>query len=395
MPGASRTTTKVLQSIAPLVKGQAWYRNDKRSPIASGLGSILVTIFGSFKVTAPSSLSAALIAMVVLVTSVHAQEPPPVPHPRPLRDLRIITFGGASNLPIWAAQRQGYFVDEGLEVRLTFTPNSAYQMTQLLAGNFDIAMTAIDNVVAYQEGQNEAPIAPDPDLFVFAGTDNSFLSLVSQAPLKDVRSLRGRTLTVDAMTTGYAFVLRDILERHQIAAGEVTFVRAGGTPQRLQDMLADPQHAATIQGTPFEFIGELKGLNTLLRVADELGPYQGFVATAKRSWASAHDRDVVGYVRALVRGIDWLYQPENRPIVEALLIADVPGMSPGIAAKTYDVVLASSGGFFRGAKPDIEGVRRVLALRSRYGIPQRELTDPMKYIDLSYLARAAEPAKNP
>jgi ABC-type nitrate/sulfonate/bicarbonate transport system substrate-binding protein len=263
----------------------------------------------------------------------------------------------------------------------------------LLARNFDIAMTAIDNVVAYQEGQNEAPIGPNPDLFVFAGTDNSFPSLVSQAPLKDVKSLRGRILTVDAMTTGYAFVLRDILERHKIAPDEATFVRAGGTPQRLQDMLTDPQHTATIQGTPFEFIGELKGLNTLLRVSDELGPYQGFVAPAKRSWASAHDKDAVGYVRALVRGIEWLYQPDNRPIVEALLVADIPDMSPRSAAKTYDVALGKSGGIFGGAKPDLQGVQRVLYLRSRYGTSRKDLADPMKYVDLTYLDRAALPSK--
>jgi ABC-type nitrate/sulfonate/bicarbonate transport system substrate-binding protein len=294
---------------------------------------------------------------------------------------------------MWAAQRQGFLAQEGIELRVTLTPNSVYQMTQLLAGNYDIAMTAMDNVVAYQEGQNEAPIAPDPDLFVFAGTDNSFLTLVSQGPLKTVEGLRGHVLTVDAMTTGYAFVLRDILDRHHMDETEVTFTRAGGTPERLQGMLENPNQAATIQGTPFEFIGETHGLNTLFRVVDELGPYQGFVATAKRSWAAQHDRDIAGYARALVRGIEWLYRPENRPVAEALLIANIPGMSPTLATKTYEIVLSQSGGYFRGARPDLRGIDRVLALRSRYGIPHRTLVDPMKYLDLSYLDRAEAPAK--
>jgi len=317
-----------------------------------------------------------------------AQGPPPVQHPRPLREVRVITFGGASNLPIWAAQREGFLAQEGLQVRMTFTPNSVYQMTQILAGNYDIAMTAMDNVVAYQEGQNEAPIGPNPNLFVFAGIDNSFLTLVSQGPLKTVESLRGHVLTVDAMTTGFAFVLRDILERHHVKEEDVTFKRAGGTPERLQEMLANPDQAGTIQGTPFEFIGEMHGLNTLLRVSEAIGPYQGFVATTTRSWAADHDRDIVGYTRALIRGIDWLYHPENRPIAEALLIANIPGMSPTLAAKTYDVVLSPSGGFLRGARPDLTGIRRVLELRSRYGQPHRTLADPMKYLDLSYLERA-------
>jgi len=309
-------------------------------------------------------------------------------------ELAVVTFGGASNLPIWIAQREGFFAAEGLDVRLTYTPNSASQMSQLLAGKYDLAMTAMDNVVAYQEGQNEVPIPPNPDLFVFAGTDNSFLSLVSQPQYTSVESLRGKTLTVDAMTTGFAFVLREILERHGLNGSDVTFVKMGSTPQRLQDMLADPNHVATIQGTPFEFMGERAGFHTLLRVKDELGPYQGFVATAKRSWATAHDAEVVGFTRALLKGIDWLYQPANRDAVEAILVANVPGMTPDLAHRTYGIATDPNGGVFRDARPNIEGIRRVLELRSKFGLPKKELRDPLKYVDFQYLDRAALSVSN-
>jgi TRAP-type uncharacterized transport system substrate-binding protein len=57
------------------------------------------------------------------------------------------------------------FARDGIEVELTKTPNSAFQLTDLIAGTFDIAMTAIDNVVAYMEGQGEAPVATTPSLW--------------------------------------------------------------------------------------------------------------------------------------------------------------------------------------------------------------------------------------
>lgn len=333
-------------------------------------------------------LTIATLAFAALALPALAQNPPPAPHPKPLREVRVITFGGASNLPLWAAQRQGYLAQEGIEVRITYTPNSVYQMTQLLAGNYDVGLTAVDNVLAYQEGQNEAPIGPNPDLFVFAGTDNSFLTLVSQKPLTTVESLRGHVLTVDAMTTGYAFVLRELLERAGVKPDEVSYVRTGGTPDRLRSMLANPDQAATIQGTPFEFIGEARGLNTLLRVEQALGPYQGFVATARRSWAAGHHDDILGMTRALIRAVNWLYEPANRPIAEALLVADVPGMSPELARKTYDVVLAPKGGFFRDVTPDEAGLRMVLTLRTKYGVPHKELTNTAKYLDMSYRTEA-------
>ena len=37
---------------------------------------------------------------------------------------------------------------------------------------------------------------------------------------------------------------------------------------------------------------------------------------------------------------------------------------------------------------DVDGIRTVLQLRSKFGIPQKTLNDPMKYVDLSYYEKA-------
>lgn len=335
-------------------------------------------------------LIAAMIAFAGLAIAnapvVNAQVPPPAPNPHPLTTIRVIGFAGGFNLPLWVAERNGYFDRQGLEMRLSFTPNSVYQMTNLLAGNFDVAMTAIDNVVAYDEGQGEAPIGPNPELFGFLGSDDAFLSLVTQAPDKTFDDLRGKTLTVDAMTTGFAFVLRDLLAKEGL--NDVSFVRAGGVADRFKDMLANPAHAGTIQMTPFDLLGEEHGQHVLVYIRDALGPYQGIVAAARRPWAAAHRAEVVGFIRAYKQAIDWLYDPANRQVAEAILVAHIPAMSFDLARKTYDILLAPTGGFFRDVTPSIPGIRTVLALRTKYGEPRRDLTDPMRYVDLSYLQEA-------
>lgn len=316
----------------------------------------------------------------------------PVKHPQPLTEVRVIAFKGGFNLPIWAAQRQGFFAREGLEARLSFTPNSVYQITNLLADRYDIAMTAFDNVVAYQEDQGEADIPDeiDSDLFVFLGSDDAFLSISAQSEIRKVTDLRGKTLTVDAMTTGFAFVLREILERYGVDEKEVRFVRAGGVVDRFRDMLKNPEHAATTQVTPFDLLGEMRGFNTLVRVRDVLGEYQGISGVARRSWANANRQLIIGFIRAYQDAIDWLYDRDNRKIAEALLVANVGGMTPELAAATYNLLLDEEDGFYRKVKPNVAGIRTVLALRSKYGIPRKELNDPMKYVDLSYYETAAE-----
>src|SRR5262249_9641714 len=76
--------------------------------------------------------------------------------------LEVIVFAGGFNWPIWVAQDKGYFRDNGVEVNLTPTPGSVFQMVNLIDGKFDIAMTAIDNLIAYREGEGEDPkVGPD------------------------------------------------------------------------------------------------------------------------------------------------------------------------------------------------------------------------------------------
>ena len=56
--------------------------------------------------------------------------------------LSLISFPGTGNLTHFAATENGYYQDEGLAVELTPTPNSVYQITNTVAGEFDIASTA-------------------------------------------------------------------------------------------------------------------------------------------------------------------------------------------------------------------------------------------------------------
>src|SRR2546425_2984818 len=86
-----------------------------------------------------------------------------------LQAVSVIAFPGTGNWPIRIAQEKGYFAQAGIEVTLTPTPNSVFQITNLVDGKFDIGMTAFDNVVAYMEGQGEVPVSRQPDLFVFMG----------------------------------------------------------------------------------------------------------------------------------------------------------------------------------------------------------------------------------
>ena len=106
-------------------------------------------------------------------------------------------------------------------------------------------MTAIDNVIAYMEGQGEAPTVSSPDLIVFMGGDNGFLSLVGGPEIKSIADLKGKTVSVDALTTGYAFVLLDLLKRAGLNQADYKIEKAGGVLARWE-ALKDKKHDATM-----------------------------------------------------------------------------------------------------------------------------------------------------
>lgn len=301
--------------------------------------------------------------------------------------LDVIVFPGGFNLPLWTGQEQGFFERRGVEVELHLTTSSMEQLSGLIRGDWDIGMTGIDNVVAYQEGQGEAEIDREPDLFVFMGGDDAFLRLVVQGDIQSYDDLRGKQLSVDALTTGFAFVLRKMIEKGGLSEDDVEYVRAGGVMQRW-DGLKEGAHAGTLLLTPFELIAEKLGLRLLQKASDVLPAYQGLVGSARRAWAAENGEALTAYIGGYLDSLDWLYDRDNRDAACKLLMSKVPNMGEEIAQATYDVLLADEGGFEPTAKLDIAGIETVLELRSQYGRPQKTLTDPHKYTDLAWYNKA-------
>jgi ABC-type nitrate/sulfonate/bicarbonate transport system substrate-binding protein len=299
------------------------------------------------------------------------------------RRLTVLAFAGASNLALWAGQQRGIFARHGLEVVLALTPNSRAMAADLFAGRCDVALTAIDNIVAYDEGQGEAALPGPADFAAFFGVDDGMLSVVAAAEVADLAALRGRAVSVDAMTTGFAFVLQEILGRAGIA-GAVEWVAVGGGAQRLAALLQGAQ-AATLLNTPLDLAAEARGCHLLLRATDVIGPYQGIVAAARRGVLATRRDDLIAFTRGFHETLAWL--DAHRAAATAILMEGA-GMAPAVAARAATALLDPAGGMFRDLRIDAAGLRTVLRLRGIHGLPRRDLTDPARYLDASIRAAA-------
>jgi len=295
----------------------------------------------------------------------------------------VISFGGGFNLPLWAARDQGFFTAQGLDVQHTITADSKQVFTGLMDGKYHVAITALDNILAYQEGQGEIPFDPPSDFFGFMGSDDGFLSLVAAPQIKTFADLKGKTISVDAMSNGFSFALRDMLARNGIAETDVQWARAGGTDRRFAALM-DGQHAATMLRAPFDLQAKNRGFNQLATTRDTIGSYMGIVGAARRSWAAENEATVVRFIRAYRDAIRWLKEPGNRSQAQALLMKNVPAMSEQIAVQSCNLLLDPQSGFFSDVQLDEKGVQAVMDLRNKLGEGKRKLDDPAKYVDRRY-----------
>ena len=326
-------------------------------------------------------MAVVLLATITMTRPAFAQIP---------SEVTVNVFPGGFNWAIYVAQERGLFENNGIRVKVQATPGSVAQMTGLSEGKFDIAMTAVDNIIAYVEGQGEAPIGPQPEFFAFMGSDTGFLSLVTAPDVKAIADLKGRTLSVDALTTGYAFVLLDILLRNGLHDGDYSVDKVGGMVQRWT-ALRERKQDGTMLSTPYNILARAEGFTQLAQATKVIGHYQGNVAAARRSWAAANKDKVIAYIRGYVAAIDWLYDRSNRDEAVRLLRKNLPQMSQDLAERSYDELLAPEDGFFRQGRMDMEGLKTVLDLRGRCSKPAKLLGDPMKYYDPAFHAAAIAP----
>ncbi len=301
--------------------------------------------------------------------------------------LEVIIFPGGSNWPLWVGNEKGFYAAQGLEVKITATPNSVFQMQNLVAGKFDIASSAIDNVVAYDEGQGEAPLDRPANLLAIMGGMTGGVRFMVQPEIRSVAELKGKSLAVDAATTGFAFVLRKFLQRGGLSESDYTFEKMGGTAQRTEALMQG-KTTGTIVVSPIDLVPIAKGYRVLGDVA-EIGPYQSTLYVVRREWAREHEAQVVGFIRGTLASIAWLADAAHRDEAVTIYRKYIPQASEDGARKAWDALLGRANeGIRKDGRVDVEGVRTVLKLRSEFGEPRKELTDPSKYIDESYYVKA-------
>jgi ABC-type nitrate/sulfonate/bicarbonate transport system substrate-binding protein len=188
------------------------------------------------------------------------------------------------------------------------------------------------------------------------------------------------------MTTGYAFVLFDLLRRHGVTRAEYNVESLGGTTARWQAM-QERKVAATILTSPFDLMAARGGFRVLDYAKDVYGHYEQSVATTRRAWAASNGTKLIAFVKGYVAAVEWLRNPSNREEAITTIGKYFPQLPADLAPPLYENFVGTRG-IAAKAQIDMAGVRKVLELRNEYGNPKKSLTDPARYYDPQYYEAA-------
>lgn len=291
--------------------------------------------------------------------------------------LTIMVFPGIWNLPLFAAQSNGFFAKRDLAVEIKLAPNFDEQRAGLADGRFQLVHSAADNAVAMVE-------VDKVDVAIVMGGDDSFQHLFVTPDIKSYADVKGKTVLVDAANTAYAFQLYAMLKQHGLAKGDYVVKSVGGTTARLKGM-QDGTGVAAMLNPPFSILAERDGLKDMGSVAQALGAYQGQSAIVLRSWAQPNQDTLVRYLQSYLEGLRWSLDRANKDAAVKLYMEKL-NLPAGIASQCYDVAAQPKGGLAVDGAFDLDGFRNVLKLRTEFeGGPPLA---PEKYLDLSYYRRA-------
>jgi NitT/TauT family transport system substrate-binding protein len=218
---------------------------------------------------------------------------------------------GFNWLPVIAAERQGFFARHGLTIEVKRLGAVDKVTAAVRAGELDIAVTPPEGAIRdYASGGN---------LRIIAGNVNRLpLSLIANPRIRRIEDLRGARLGTSSLTEGTALYTMEVLRQHGLRyPGDYEFAVVGVHPARwraLQEGTID----AAVQLIPLNFVAEDAGYANLGEVTDYI-PEIVFTAFIVDRVAAERQRSrIVAFLRAVIAGTRWIYDPAHDDVLLAL-----------------------------------------------------------------------------
>lgn len=248
--------------------------------------------------------------------------------PRPVVRISSPGMGSTYTMPFEIAQEQGFYREEGLDVRILGGVKTAPSIQMLVGGSVEASQTVGTTTLA-------AILQGAPLKVVMVFNDKPAYGLYSKKSIRGFADLRNaRVASITPGSTGDR-LLKIVLEKNAVNwKKELQIVYIGTSDVLIKSLLSGSVDAAVLS-FPGNLIAKDAGFIELASFASEVGALTGGVATSDPFLTKRHDV-AVRFLRATLKGLKFF---KNNREESAKIMVKFMNLPYETALRTYDVTI--------------------------------------------------------
>ncbi len=301
------------------------------------------------------------------------------------QSVRVGTISSSiNNWPLWIAQAKNMFDDEGLDVEVIITGESEHQLDDMVDNHeLEIFHQAADHFVR--------EIEDGKDYVVIHTITRAANDLLVRPEFYNYESLRGKTIALDNLQTGYWLLYKRVLQKYGLNPGDYELSPESGGPANRMQKVRDNVAQFTYMNAPASIKANLEGYPILTNLSEHYPEFPASSIGARREWVEDNIGTVIAYLRAYIRASEWLWERANRD--EAIEIAvRIGGHDAESIPDSYEHFL--NNGLVRYGTLSREGFNQVGELLIEGGVIE-SYAGMEKYADPGYQKLAREQLSSP
>jgi ABC-type nitrate/sulfonate/bicarbonate transport system substrate-binding protein len=289
------------------------------------------------------------------------------------------TSAGPSNWPLLVGKQQGLFAAEGIDLELIVLRGSTLQTQALLTDSVQINAYTVDTAA-------RAVLAGAPLKFVASNQEKPTFRIVTHKDIHQWAGLKGKHVAAGSPGGTYYSILLALLDANGMRKGDVHIISIGNSSERVHAM-----RAGTVQGAivsqPEDLVLLESGFKILGSVGEHLKDiqYQGYTVTEK--WAQANEATLVGFLRAIRKSFAWLHNSSSKQSAIDILSTHLR-IKRAWLDQVYELMINQKY-LSTDGRPDIQGIRNMLAITTKYGTERSTIPPLDRWVELSYMDKAA------
>jgi ABC-type nitrate/sulfonate/bicarbonate transport system substrate-binding protein len=283
------------------------------------------------------------------------------------------------NLPLWVAQHEGLFHDEGLSVEFEIYESIDMISERLRDGHVQFSRGTTEHVILDRESGGHQEI--------IGGNLNKLpFSLIGAKHISRIEDLRGGKVGVSAIRAGSSSLIMKIFEGHGLHyPADYTLIPCGPIMARWEK-LQSGEIDAGLQGVPLNHIALDAGYSDLGDMRTLFPDFQFSSLHVDGRWAVDNHETVVAFMRSWIKAHKWIFA--NREASSQIAAAE-SGVDLHYAESAWDEYIG--GGIFpEDATVSVAAVQALIDVSALIrALPTRSAIRAETFINWLYIEEAA------